>query len=256
MSDPLPLQRSASEETWRVFRIMSEFVEGFEVMSKMPPSVSIFGSSRAQPEDWSYAQAEKLAATLVQRNFGVMTGGGPGIMEAANKGAAEAGGVSIGLNIYLPHEQQANDYQTVSLDFRYFFCRKVMFVKYAVAFVCFPGGFGTMDEFFESMTLIQTEKTERFPVILVGSAFWGPLVDWVRAYQLERFGYISPEDLDLFHLTDDTDEAVQIVVDSYEHYNAKVRAANGIHITAEGTYTGQAPQRGAHLSGTYHDLRR
>jgi uncharacterized protein (TIGR00730 family) len=256
MSDVLPARRSASEETWRVFRIMSEFVEGFEVMSKMPPSVSIFGSSRAKPEDRSYAQAEKLAATLVRHRFGVMTGGGPGIMEAANKGAAEAGGVSIGLNIYLPHEQEANAYQTVTLDFRYFFCRKVMFVKYAVAFVCFPGGFGTMDEFFESMTLIQTEKTERFPVILVGSAFWGPLVDWVRTYQLERFGYIGSKDLDLFHLTDDTDEAVQIIVDNFEQYNARIQAASGIHITAEGTYTGQAPQKGPRPSGTYDDLRR
>jgi uncharacterized protein (TIGR00730 family) len=256
MSEPLPPQRSASEETWRIFRIMSEFVEGFEVMSKMPPSVSMFGSSRADARDPSYAQAETLAATLVKHRFGVMTGGGPGIMEAANKGAAQAGGVSIGLNIYLPHEQRANDYQTVSLDFRYFFCRKVMFVKYAVAFVCFPGGFGTMDEFFESMTLIQTEKTERFPVILMGSAFWRPLVDWVKSCQLERFGYIDPQDLDLFQITDDIDEAVRIIVDNYEEYSAKVRAANGVHITAEGTYTGQPPQKGLRFDAPFDDLRR
>ena len=180
MSNTPPAPMSAAEETWRIFRIMSEFVEGFEVMSRVPPSVSIFGSARATTSDPYYPQAEKLSRILVDRGFGVITGGGPGIMEAANKGAAEAGGSSVGLNIYLPGEQQSNPYQNVSLDFRYFFCRKVMFVKYAIAFVCFPGGFGTMDEFFESMTLIQTEKTERFPVVLICSKFWTPLVDWIR----------------------------------------------------------------------------
>ncbi len=249
-------QRSASEETWRVFRIMSEFVEGFEVMSKIPPSVSIFGSARAQPNDPYYLQAEELARTLVGHGFGVITGGGPGIMEAASKGAAEAGGVSVGLNIYLPEEQEANAYQTVSLDFRYFFCRKVMFVKYAAAWVCFPGGLGTMDEFFESMTLIQTNKAERIPVVLMGSDFWSPLLDWMRKYQLEKHGYISPEDMDIFQLTDDVHEATRIIADGYERYEAQVRAHTGVELTAEGTYTGRAPQKAPAPRGGYDDLRR
>ncbi len=254
MSNHHPAPMSAAEETWRIFRIMSEFVEGFEVMSRVPPSVSIFGSARATTSDPYYQQAEKLSGMLVDRGFGVITGGGPGIMEAANKGAAEAGGSSVGLNIYLPGEQQSNPYQNVSLDFRYFFCRKVMFVKYAIAFVCFPGGFGTMDEFFESMTLIQTEKTERFPVVLIGSKFWTPLVDWIRTFQLEAHSYISPEDLDLFTVTDDLDRAATIIKDFHEE-RLRARAAGGIHVTAEGTVTGQPPIR-PHNRSTYDDLRR
>ncbi len=236
---------SAAEETWRVFRIMAEFVEGFETMSRVSPAVSVFGSARNGPDDPHFAMAEQLAGELVKHGFAVMTGGGPGIMEAANKGAKEAGGESIGLNIYLPAEQMANKYQTVSIDFRYFFCRKVMFVKYAVAFVCFPGGFGTMDEFFESMTLIQTEKTERFPVILVGSSFWSPLIDWIKKYQLGEHPYISKKDLDLFQVTDDVAWAAQHIAD---HYNARVEAQKGESVpgpcmTAEGTLTGRQPQR-------------
>lgn len=228
-------------ETWRVFRIMSEFVEGFDTMSRVPPAVSVFGSARLHSDHKYYGMAERLAAGLVRAGFAVITGGGPGVMEAANKGAFEAGGTSIGLNIFLPHEQIANRYQNVSLDFRYFFCRKVMFVKYAEAFVCFPGGFGTMDEFFESMTLIQTAKTDPFPVILIGSEFWSPLVDWMREHQLNANQYISPEDIDLFHVTDNIDDAVKRIADSWRKRQAIQAKGGDGSMTAEGTYTGRAP---------------
>ena len=257
MTKQLAFTRSAAEETWRVFRIMSEFVEGFDAMSRVSPAVSVFGSARTGTDDPNYAMAEQLAGELVRHGFAVITGGGPGIMEAANKGAKEAGGESIGLNIFLPVEQTANPYQTVSLDFRYFFCRKVMFVKYAIAFVIFPGGFGTMDEFFESMTLIQTEKTERFPVILVGSTFWSPLIDWMKKYQLGKHPYIGEEDLNLFEITDDVAWAAQRIA---EHYNALIEAHEGEavpgpYMTAEGTIAGQQPQRPA-TAGPYEDLTR
>jgi hypothetical protein len=246
--------QNAVEETWRVFRIMAEFVEGFETMSRVSPAVSIFGSARTGPQDPYYAEAEEVARELVRRGFAVMTGGGPGIMEAANKGAMEAGGESVGLNIYLPVEQVANKYQTVSIDFRYFFCRKVMFVKYAVAFICFPGGFGTMDEFFESMTLIQTQKTERFPVILFGSSFWSPLIDWIRTYQLGEHPYIDERDLDLFEITDDVEWTAKRIAD---HYNTLIEARKGEavpgpYLTAEGTLAGRQPQR-ASSPQTDHD---
>lgn len=205
-----------SEETWRVFRIMAEFVEGFDVMSQFDPAVTVFGSSRTTRDQPEYQQAEALGRKLVQSGFAVITGGGPGIMEAASKGAYEAGGASIGLNIELPTEQQANPYQNVSLHFDYFFARKVMFVKYAVAMICFPGGFGTADELFESLTLIQTRKTKPSPLILIGTAFWQPLIDWFRKMLLEAHGAISPEDLDLYTVTDDLDKAVAIVVDQYK----------------------------------------
>ena len=247
--------RSAAEETWRVFRIMTEFVEGFDIMSQMPAAVSVFGSARVTPQDRYYAEAERLAALLVGHGFAVITGGGPGIMEAANKGAAEAGGESIGLNIYLPEEQVANPYQTVSLDFRYFFCRKVMFVRYAVAFVCFPGGFGTMDEFFESMTLIQTHKTERFPVILIGSEFWSPLLSWIKQHLLGSPAYISPSDLDLFTVTDDVEQAAQQVADHYQQHMARVPTAVRPQVTAEGTHTGRQP-RHPRMAAPYEDLNR
>lgn len=257
MSKLTSAKQLGAEETWRVFRIMAEFVEAFETMSRVAPAVSIFGSARTRPDHRFYGMAEQLGKRLVDRGFAVMTGGGPGIMEAANKGAAEAGGESVGLNIYLPAEQAANPYQTVSLDFRYFFCRKVMFVKYAVAFVCFPGGFGTMDEFFESMTLIQTQKTERFPVILVGSEFWTPLVDWIKRFQLDEFGYISPEDMTLFEITDDVDLAAERIA---EHYGKMLDSRKGEAVasqvmTAEGTYSGRQPQR-PRTSRTYEDLQR
>ncbi len=245
MVDDTVESTSAAQETWRIFRIMAEFVEGFETMSRVSPAVSVFGSSRTGADDPHYAMAQQLGHELVDCGFAVMTGGGPGIMEAANKGAWEAGGESIGLNIYLPTEQLANRYQTVSLDFRYFFCRKVMFVKYAVAFVCFPGGFGTMDEFFESMTLIQTEKTERFPVILIGSSFWSPLLDWMRTYQLGEHPYISPEHLELCEITDDPQWAAQRIVRHRETLLEQRKAAStpGPLVTAEGTLAGRQPQR-------------
>jgi uncharacterized protein (TIGR00730 family) len=223
---------------------MSEFVEGFEAMSSVPPAVSVFGSARTSSDNRYYALAEALGRELVGQGFGVITGGGPGIMEAANKGAAEAGGESVGLNIFLPAEQLANEYQTISLDFRYFFCRKVMFVKYSVAFVCFPGGFGTMDEFFESMTLIQTAKVEPFPVMLIGTEFWSPLVEWMRTYQAGSYGCISDTDLDLFELTDDVVWAAERISEIYQQRaEALTPPAYQPGMTAEGTYTGRQPQR-------------
>jgi len=234
---------SSADETWRVFRIMSEFVDGFETMSKVPPAVSVFGSARTPSGDRYYALAEELGGKLVRGGYAVITGGGPGIMEAANKGAAQAGGVSVGLNIFLPQEQQSNPFQNVSLDFRYFFCRKVMFVKYALAFVCFPGGFGTLDEFLEAMTLIQTQKVPRFPVVLIGSEFWNPLVEWMRRYQ-QGGGFLSPGDLDLCDVTDDVDSAVlRIHRYFHKHYPHRAEAAASASLTAEGTHTGRQPQR-------------
>src|SRR4051812_50079802 len=173
-------EESTGQDTWRIFRIMSEFVEGFESLAHIGPAVSIFGSARTRPDDPYYIAAERTAALLAKAKLAVITGGGPGIMEAANKGAFEAGGVSVGCNITLPQEQEANRYQTISLDFHYFYARKVMFVKYASAFICYPGGYGTLDEFFETITLIQTLKSEAFPVLLYGSEYWDGLVAWMR----------------------------------------------------------------------------
>ncbi len=224
-------EHSLTKETWRIFRIMSEFVDGFEVMSGIGPAVSIFGSSRAASADQYYRQAEALAAKFTAGGLAVITGGGPGIMEAANKGAFQAGGTSVGLNITLPEEQDPNSFQNVSVDFRYFFCRKVMFVKYALAFVCFPGGFGTMDEFFESMTLIQTEKTKQIPVVLFGSEFWGPLRDWMQTIMRDQFGYIGPDDLDLFHITDDLGEAAAFVIDSCSEQIAAIQSAMSAQVS-------------------------
>ncbi len=235
-----------SEDTWRIFRIMAEFVEGFDVMGGLGPAISIFGSARSDPEDRYYKMAEDLAGRLVRSGMAVITGGGPGIMEAANKGAFEAGGTSVGLNISLPMEQEANPYQTISLNFHYFFCRKVMFVKYAGAFVCFPGGFGTMDEFFEAMTLIQTDKIEHFPVVLVGTDFWSPMAQWVRKTMLDEFKTISPEDLDLFTLTDDLDEAVEVLVKSQQETGFTPPQSHALdgreRLTAEGTRMGVPPR--------------
>ena len=249
------------EETWRVFRIMSEFVEGFELLGSLGPAVSVFGSARTTPQDAHYQMAEELGAALSRRNFAVITGGGPGIMEAANKGAYEAGGESVGLNIYLPQEQRANDYQTRSLDFRYFFCRKVMFMKYADALVCFPGGFGTMDEFFESMTLIQTEKVEPFPVMLIDSDYWTPLVDFLRKFQLEKYGYISDPDLDLFTITDDVEWAAEHIADEVEKLLAREReleaqGAEWERPLADGTKVGKRPQPKRRPHRPFDDLQR
>lgn len=200
-------------ESWRVMKIMSEFVEGFEALADLPPAVSVFGSARTPMEHEVYQQAEAFGGLLAKRGLAVITGGGPGVMEAANRGAWYAGGVSVGLNIALPREQVPNPYQTIKLDFNYFFCRKVMFVKYARAFVIFPGGFGTMDEFFEALTLIQTLKIDPFPVVCIGTEFWKGMYEWVCRVMRDEFATISPEDLDLVTLTDDIEHAAEIVDD-------------------------------------------
>src|SRR5215467_6430246 len=200
-------------DTWRVFRIMGEFVEGFDEMATLTRGISIFGSARSKPEDEDYQAAQETAALLAAAGFAVITGGGPGIMEAANRGAFDAGGLSIGCNIELPFEQKPNPYQTRSLKFKYFFVRKMMFVRYSLAFVIFPGGFGTFDELFEALTLIQTKKIRNFPVVLFGSKYWSGLLDWLRAEVLPG-GKISEHDMDIFHVTDSPAEVVEIVVRS------------------------------------------
>ncbi|MDT4896206.1 MAG: hypothetical protein QOH25_1283 [Acidobacteriota bacterium] len=202
-------------DTWRVFRIMGEFVEGFDDLATVTRGVSIFGSARTSPDNPQYKAAQETAALLARAGFAVITGGGPGIMEAANRGAFEAGGLSIGCNIELPFEQSANPYQTRSLKFKYFFVRKTMFVKYSSAFIIFPGGFGTLDELFESLTLIQTRKIKNFPVVLFGSAYWGGMLDWVKGLMLSE-GKIAESDLRLLHLTDSPAEATEIVVKSQD----------------------------------------
>lgn len=198
------------EETWRIFRIMAEFVDAIETLSRVKAAVSIFGSSRTKPGDPYYEKAEKLARLLAESGFGVITGGGPGIMEAGNKGAAAAGGQSVGMNIRLPYEQKPNIYANINIDYKYFFIRKVMFVKYAVAYIIMPGGFGTMDELFEALTLIQTKRIKGFPVILMGSEYWKGLVDWLRETVL-RDNKISACDIDLFQVIDDPEEAVRYI---------------------------------------------
>ena len=198
-------------DSWRMFRIISEFVEGFDTLSAIKrPSVTIYGSARTAEDDPDYQKARKIARTLAELGYGIVTGGGPGIMEAANRGASEAGGLSIGLNIDLPHEQEGNPYVNLPLDFRYFFVRKVMFMKYSMAFVCMPGGFGSLDELFESLTLIQTRKIKPFPIILVGSSYWGGLVDWIKDQMLAT-GKIADEDLLLFEVFDDVNDIVKYI---------------------------------------------
>jgi len=197
-------------DTWRTFHIMAEFVEGFEALAECHPSVSIFGSTRVKPEDEVYQKAERIGQLLAENGFGVITGGGPGVMEAANKGAALAGGKSIGLNIELPLEQTPNPYTNLNLIFHYFFVRKVMFIKYAVAYIILPGGFGTMDELFESITLTQTHKIRPFPVILVGSKYWKGLLDWIKEVVLKE-GKISPSDLEILQLIDEPEEIIKII---------------------------------------------
>jgi len=218
--EPMTPDGPSVQETWRIFRIMAEFVEGFDELSRLGPAVTIFGSARTQPGHKYYDLAEKTAAALARAGQAVITGGGPGIMEAANKGAFEAGGDSIGLNIEIPEEQVSNPFQSLSLSFRYFFARKMMFTKYAQAFIIFPGGFGTMDEFFESLTLIQTLKMSHFPVILMGSEFWQGLVQWLKDTMLQAEN-ISPEDMHIFTITDDPEEAVRIVLESGEKFWAE-----------------------------------
>jgi uncharacterized protein (TIGR00730 family) len=200
------------EDPWRVFRIMAEFVDSFEVLSKVGPAVTIFGSARTSPTDPYYQAAMTIARELARNNLAVITGGGPGIMAAANRGAAEGKGKSVGLNIELPFEQKGNRYTNVPLRFHYFFSRKVCFVKYSIAFVYMPGGFGTLDEFFEVLTLVQTQRIPRFPLILFGSDYWAGLVRWMKSV-LEKRKLISPGDTDLFFITDDAGEAVEVILD-------------------------------------------
>ena len=201
------------KDLWRIFRVMAEFVEGFDELGSIGPAVSFFGSSRAKPGERYYKLAERTASAIAKAGFAVITGGGGGIMEAANRGAAEVGGKSIGLNIELPMEQIPNEYQNLSLHFRYFFCRKVMFLKYAHGFIVFPGGYGTMDEFFESLVLIQTLKQASFPVILMGSSYWDGLVSWMKETMLNEYNHISPEDMHVFTVVDEPEAAVKIILD-------------------------------------------
>lgn len=208
-----------TEDSWTVFKVVSEFVEGFEKLAKIGPCVSIFGSARTEPDDKYYKMAEEIAERLVKHGYGVITGGGPGIMEAGNKGAKKAGGKSVGLNIDLPFEQINNDYidNDKLINFNYFFVRKVMFVRYSQGFIVMPGGFGTLDELFESITLIQTQKIGRFPIILLGREYWSGLFDWIKSVMLAD-GKISPEDLDLINVADTPEQAVHFIDEFYSKY--------------------------------------
>lgn len=210
-----------TNDSWAIFKIMGEFVNGFEKLSKTGPCVSIFGSARTKPTEKYYKLAEEIAVGIVDAGYGVITGGGPGIMEAGNKGAHLAGGTSVGLNIELPFEQHDNPYidSDKSLDFDYFFVRKVMFVKYSQGFVVMPGGFGTLDELFEALTLIQTNKIAKFPIILVGTEFWSGLIDWIKSTLSDKFGNISPGDMDLINIVDTKEEVIDILDIFYKRYN-------------------------------------
>lgn len=212
-------------EAWRIFRIQSELIDGIETLNNISPAVSIFGSARLPSSSEYYQAAQKVAKDLSVAKFSVITGGGPSIMAAANKGAYGENGRSIGLNIELPFEQKPNENQDISLSFRYFFVRKLMFVKYSIGYVVFPGGFGTLDEFFESLTLIQTEKIRRFPIILYGSSFWEGLIDWLKD-QVLTLGCISEKDLDLFYIIDDADQVLPII---QKHYDAISHSAEDEH---------------------------
>jgi len=207
-----------TNDSWAIFKIMGEFVHGYEKMSRIGPCVSIFGSARTKPDNPKYKLAESIAKKITENGYGVITGGGPGIMEAGNKGAHLAGGTSVGLNITLPFEQHDNPYidSDKSIDFDYFFVRKVMFVKYSQGFVVMPGGFGTLDEFFEALTLIQTHKIDKFPIILVDTAFWGGLWEWITTTLLNANNNISKDDLDLVHIVDTEDEVLKVLNDFYE----------------------------------------
>jgi uncharacterized protein (TIGR00730 family) len=212
-----------ASDSWQIFKIMSEFVDGFEKMQKIGPCVSIFGSARTKPESKYYIIAEEIAYKLTQKGYGIITGGGPGIMEAANKGAKRGNGKSVGLNIELPFEQKPNDYidRDKSIDFNFFFVRKTIFLKYSQGFIGMPGGFGTIDELFESLTLVQTHKIAEFPVILVGKEYWAGLIDWIKDTMLAKESNINVLDLDLFKIVDTADEAVAHIVDFYSKYLLK-----------------------------------
>lgn len=200
-----------AEDAWAVLRIQGEFVEGFTKLRHAGPCISIFGSARTQPDEWDYKEADKLASMIVKKGYGVITGGGPGIMEAANKGAFESNGKSIGLEIRLPFESAPNDYINEHVECKYFFTRKVFFLKYAQAFVAFPGGVGTLDELFETLTLIQTGHVRKVPIVLVGTEFWKGMVEWIKTVMLKN-KKISPEDLDLFHIVDTAEDALEYIM--------------------------------------------
>jgi uncharacterized protein (TIGR00730 family) len=212
-----------TQNSWQIFKVMAEFVEGFEKLAKIGPCVSIFGSARTKPDHVYYKLGEEIAEKLTRKGYGIITGGGPGIMEAGNKGARATGGKSVGLNIVLPFEQSHNPYIDLDklMNFDYFFVRKVMFLKYAQGFVVLPGGFGTLDELFEALTLIQTKKVAQFPVVLVGTEFWGGLVDWIQKVMLEKENNVSPDDMFLFKLVDTADDAVAHIVEFYEKFILK-----------------------------------
>jgi uncharacterized protein (TIGR00730 family) len=208
--DPFPVNALGPQESWRMFSIMSEFVRAFTIMSEVGPCVSIFGSARSSQDAPEYILAERTAKLLAEAGFGVISGGGGGVMEAANKGASEAGGPSIGLNIELPNEQVPNPYANIHMNFHYFFIRKVVFVKYSQAYIIFPGGFGTLDELFESLTLKQTQRIRAFPAFLMGRNYWSGLIDWLKDQMLSR-GFISPDDLESFTIVDDPEEVVRLI---------------------------------------------
>ena len=212
-----------TKDSWQIFKIMSEFVDGYDTLAKIGPCVSIFGSARTTDENPYYELAEEIALKITQNGYGVITGGGPGIMEAANKGAKKGEGKSVGLNIELPFEQSANPYidNDKLINFDYFFVRKVMFVKYAQGFIVLPGGVGTLDELFEAITLIQTKKIGKFPIVLVGKSFWGGLINWIKEVMLKKEKNICPEDLNLFSVVDTADEALEIINEFYEKYGLK-----------------------------------
>jgi uncharacterized protein (TIGR00730 family) len=213
-------QDAKTSDSWMVFKVMGEFVEGFEKLARIGPCVSIFGSARTKPDNPYYLLTEEIAAKLVRHGYGVITGGGPGIMEAGNRGAKSENGISVGLNIELPFEQFSNRYvdHHTSIDFNYFFVRKVMFVRYSQGFIVMPGGIGTLDELFEAYTLIQTRKIDRFPIVLVGSSFWNGLLEWIKTVLLEKENNVSPEDLDLISVVDTAEEAVKVIDDFYETF--------------------------------------
>ena len=206
----MPYRNTLRDDTWRIFKIMAEFVDGFDVLMKVGPVVTIFGSARMKKSNPYYKKTVKTAKLLAENGYGIVTGGGGGIMEAANKGATEGGGESIGLNITLPHEQKPNEFIKTLINFHYFFVRKVMFVKYAHGVIIMPGGFGTLDELCEVLTLVQTKKMHRFPIVLMGKEHWEGFIEWIDSH-LNKSGYISPSDMNLFHLTDDPEEAVQLI---------------------------------------------
>ncbi|WP_327034086.1 TIGR00730 family Rossman fold protein [Micromonospora ureilytica] len=233
-----------SKDAWRALRILAEFVEGFDTLADVPSAVSVFGSARSAPDSVECQLAERLAGALARAGYAVITGGGPGVMEAANRGASEAGGLSVGLGIELPFEQGINEWVDLAIDFRYFFARKTMFVKYAQAFVVLPGGFGTMDELFEALTLVQTGKVTRFPVVLMGVAYWQGLLDWLRD-TMAATGKIGPVDLDLICLTDDVNEAVKYIVEAEAALSAEQEAVREEAVARTGAAQQAAAEQAA-----------